>query len=343
MSAPPGMVRDTLERPLHDLRISVTDRCNFRCVYCMPREKFGADHSYLPRSDLLTFDEIARVARVGGRLGIRKIRLTGGEPLLRAGIADLIAELRINPDLDIAMTTNGALLGAHAVSLKAAGLDRVTVSLDSINPVVFEQMSDTRIPLSRVLTGIAAAAEAGLGPVKLNAVVRREINGGHDHLLALANHFRGTDTTVRFIEYMDVGTTNGWNLGEVVPARTIVDTISAVFPLAPVPPRYPGEVAARYRYRDGMGEIGVISSVTNPFCRSCTRARLSADGQVHTCLFSSGGFDLRSHLRSGASDLELEAILRRLWLGRKDRYSELRSAATDSVTTNKIEMSYIGG
>jgi cyclic pyranopterin phosphate synthase len=309
----------------------------------MPREKFGADHSYLPRSDLLTFDEIARVARVGGRLGIRKIRLTGGEPLLRAGIADLIAELRINPDLDIAMTTNGALLGAHAVSLKAAGLDRVTVSLDSINPVVFEQMSDTRIPLSRVLTGIAAAAEAGLGPVKLNAVVRREINGGHDHLLALADHFRGTDTTVRFIEYMDVGTTNGWNLGEVVPARTIVDTISGVFPLAPVPPRYPGEVAARYRYRDGMGEIGVISSVTNPFCRSCTRARLSADGQVHTCLFSSGGFDLRSHLRSGASDLELEAILRRLWLGRKDRYSELRSAATDSVTTNKIEMSYIGG
>ncbi|PYE15973.1 cyclic pyranopterin monophosphate synthase subunit MoaA [Williamsia limnetica] len=343
MSAPSGVVRDTLERPLHDLRISVTDRCNFRCVYCMPREKFGADHSYLPRSDLLTFDEIARVARVGGRLGIRKIRLTGGEPLLRAGIADLIAELRINPDLDIAMTTNGALLGAHAVSLKAAGLDRVTVSLDSINPVVFEQMSDTRIPLSRVLAGIAAAAEAGLGPVKLNAVVRREINGGHDHLLALADHFRGTDTTVRFIEYMDVGTTNGWNLGEVVPARIIVDTISAVFPLALVPPRYPGEVAARYRYRDGMGEIGVISSVTNPFCRSCTRARLSADGQVHTCLFSSGGFDLRSHLRSGASDLELEAILRRLWLGRKDRYSELRSAATDSVTTNKIEMSYIGG
>lgn len=336
-------VHDTLGRPLQDLRISVTDRCNFRCVYCMPREKFGADHAFLPRSDLLGFDEIARVARIGARLGIRKIRLTGGEPLLRSRIGELIAELRTNPDLDIAMTTNGALLATHAATLKAAGLDRVTVSLDSIDPAVFAQMSDTRIALSQVLTGIATAEAVGLGPVKLNAVVRGGINGGDDHLLAMADHFRGTGTTVRFIEYMDVGTKNGWELGEVVSAQAIVDAISTVFPLDPVPPLYPGEVAARYRYRDGMGEIGVISSVTNPFCRSCTRARLSADGQVHTCLFSSGGFDLRAHLRSGADDDELEATLRRLWLGRDDRYSELRSAATGSTSKQKIEMSYIGG
>lgn len=342
MTAAPA-VRDTLGRELRDLRISVTDRCNFRCVYCMPREKFGSDHTFLRRTDLLGFDEIARVARIGARLGVRKIRLTGGEPLLRAGIADLVAELRTDPDLDIAMTTNGALLAAHAATLKNAGLDRVTVSLDSIDPAVFEQMSDTRIPLSQVLAGVAAAEAAGLGPVKLNAVVRGGINGGDDHLLAMADHFRGTGTTVRFIEYMDVGTKNGWELGEVVSAQAIVDAISTVFPLEPVPPRYTGEVAARYRYRDGMGEIGVISSVTNPFCRSCTRARLSADGQVHTCLFSSGGFDLRSHLRSGADDAELESTLRRLWLGRDDRYSELRSAATGSSTAQKIEMSYIGG
>jgi GTP 3',8-cyclase len=340
MSAPSLAVRDTLGRPLHDLRISVTDRCNFRCVYCMPREKFGPDHAFLPRNALLSFDEIVRVARIGARLGVRKIRLTGGEPLLRAGIADLVARLRTNSDLGIAMTTNGALLAAHAATLKTAGLDRVTVSLDSIDPGVFAQMSDTRIPLSQVLAGISAAEAAGL-PVKLNAVVRGGINSGDDHLLAMADHFRGTGTTIRFIEYMDVGTKNGWELGEVVSAQAIVDTISTVFPLEPVPPQYLGEVATRYRYRDGSGEIGVISSVTNPFCRSCTRARLSADGQVHTCLFSSGGFDLRAHLRSGADDAHLESTLRRLWLGRDDRYSELRSAATGSA--KRIEMSYIGG
>lgn len=305
----------------------------------MPREVFGADFPFLPRAEMLSFEEIVRVARVFAGLGVQKVRLTGGEPLLRRNLPFLIRELAAIGGLDLALTTNGSLLARAAEELAAAGLGRVTVSLDSLDDAVFARMNDTAVPVAEVLRGIAAAAAAGLGPIKINAVVKRGVN---DHTVVdLARYFRGTPHRVRFIEYMDVGATNGWRLDDVVPAAEIVERIAAVFPLEPVAPGYRGEVARRWRYLDGAGEIGVISSVSQPFCGDCTRARLSAEGQVYTCLFATRGTDLRGPLRTGASDGELTEMLTNLWQRRSDRYSELRSAET--VGLRKIEMSYIGG
>lgn len=334
-------VRDTRGRVLRDLRISVTDRCNFRCVYCMPRAEFGPDHSFLNASRLLSFDEIDKVARAAATIGIRKVRLTGGEPLLRAGVTTLIERLSSIENIDLAMTTNGSLLAAHAEELVAAGLRRVTVSLDSTDPDTFARMSDTRVPVQTVLDGIDAAVRAGMSPVKVNVVVRRGVNDGS--ILAVAERFRGTDVVVRFIEYMDVGATNRWELAQVVDVESIVDTIGRSHPLERVDAEYDGEVAVRYRYLDGSGEIGVIGSVSEPFCGTCTRARLSADGKVFTCLFSSTGTDLRALLRSGASQDDLVARLSALWLRRDDRYSELRAGTNDGAVRDRIEMSYIGG
>jgi cyclic pyranopterin phosphate synthase len=333
---------DTLGRPLRDLRISVTDRCNFRCVYCMPKEVFGRDYRFLPRRELLTFEEIERVARVCVELGVRKLRITGGEPLLRRDLEDLIARLAaLSPrpgELDVTLTTNGALLAQKARALAAAGLSRVTVSLDSLDDEVFRKMNDVDFPVARVLGGIDAAAAAGL-PVKVNVVVKRGLNEGS--ILDIARRFRGTGHTVRFIEYMDVGATNGWRMDDVVPAAEIVATIGREFPLEPVEPAYRGEVAERYRYRDGAGEIGVIASVTQPFCGDCTRARLSADGRLYTCLFAVRGHDMRALLRSGAPDSEVDGAIRAIWERRGDRYSELRTEQTSRL--RKVEMSYIGG
>jgi GTP 3',8-cyclase len=329
---------DTLGRPLRDLRISVTDRCNFRCVYCMPKEVYGRDFRFLERAELLTFEEIARVARIFAGLGVRKIRLTGGEPLLRREVERLVAMLAI-PGLDLTLTTNGSLLAQKAAALREAGLERVTVSLDSLDDEVFRSMNDVDFPVERVLGGIEAAATAGLSPVKVNVVLKRGVN--EDGLLDLVRYFRGSGHVLRFIEYMDVGHTNGWRLDEVVSADEILARIGAEFPLEPVPPEYPGEVATRYRFRDGAGEIGVIASVTRPFCGDCTRARLSADGRLYTCLFAVSGHDLRAPLRSGASDEELMERIEAVWTARTDRYSELRSAATPG--SPKVEMSYIGG
>lgn len=331
-------VGDTLGRPLRDLRISVTDRCNFRCVYCMPSEVFGRDYRFLPRRELLTFEEIERVAGVAIGLGVRKIRLTGGEPLLRRGVEDLVAKLAALGGVDLTLTTNGALLAAKAEALAAAGLTRVTVSLDSLDDDVFRAMNDVDFPVAQVLEGIDAAAARGL-PVKVNVVVKRGLN--ERSIADVARHFRGTGHTVRFIEYMDVGATNGWRLDDVVPASEIVSTIAAEFPLEPIEPAYRGEVARRYRYTDGAGEIGVIASVTQPFCGDCTRARLSADGKLYTCLFAIRGHDLRAVLRSGASDTELEDAIRSIWARRSDRYSEIRTGETSRL--RKVEMSYIGG
>jgi cyclic pyranopterin phosphate synthase len=331
-------VTDTLGRPLRDLRISVTDRCNFRCVYCMPREVFGRDYRFLPRRELLTFEEIERVARVFVGLGVRKLRLTGGEPLLRRDVEQLVARLAALGDLDVTLTTNAALLAAKAPALAEAGLSRVTVSLDSLDDDVFRAMNDVDFPVSRVLEGIDAAAAAGL-PVKVNVVVKRGLNEAS--VVDVARHFRGTGHAVRFIEYMDVGATNGWRLDDVVPATEIVAGIGAEFPLEPVEPAYRGEVARRYRYADGAGEIGVIASVTQPFCGDCTRARLSADGKLYTCLFAVRGHDLRAVVRSGASDAELDEAVRSVWARRTDRYSEIRTEKTSGL--RKVEMSYIGG
>jgi cyclic pyranopterin phosphate synthase len=330
-------VTDTLGRPLRDLRISVTDRCNFRCVYCMPKEVFGREYAFLPRRELLTFEEIERVARVFVDLGVQKLRITGGEPLLRRDLEVLIGRLAsIDDDLDVTLTTNGALLAQKAQALAAAGLSRVTVSLDSLDDEVFRAMNDVDFPVARVLAGIDAAAEAGL-PVKVNVVVKRGLN--ESSVLDMARRFRGTGHTVRFIEYMDVGATNGWRLDDVVPAAEIVSAIGAAFPLEPVDAAYRGEVAERYRYLDGAGEIGVIASVTQPFCGDCTRARISADGKLYTCLFSVRGHDLRALLRSDSDGLE--ETIRAVWTRRTDRYSELRTAETSAV--RKVEMSYIGG
>jgi cyclic pyranopterin phosphate synthase len=333
-------VRDTLDRPLRDLRISVTDRCDFRCVYCMPKEVFGRDFEFLRRAQLLTFEEIARLARLFAGAGVRKLRLTGGEPLLRRELERLIEMLAAIPGIeDIALTTNGTLLARKAQSLRDAGLRRVTVSLDSLDDAVFGSVNDVGAPVARVLEGIEAAAAAGLGPVKVNMVVKRGLNDAS--VLGMARHFRGTGHILRLIEFMDVGATNGWRLDDVVPADELLQTIAAEWPLDPVAPAYPGEVANRYRYRDGAGEIGVIASVTRPFCGACTRARLSADGRLYTCLFANVGRDLRGPLRAGASDADLEQLLGRSWSGRGDRYSELRTAAT--AAHPKVEMSYIGG
>jgi len=330
---------DALGRPLRDLRISVTDRCNFRCVYCMPKEVFGRDYPFLPRAELLTFEEIERVARVFAGLGVEKIRITGGEPLVRRDLETLVAMLARIDGLDLTLTTNGALLGAKAQLLKDAGLRRVTVSLDSLDDAVFRAMNDVDFPVTRVLEGIDAALAAGLSPVKVNVVVKRGLN--EEGILPLARHFRGMGVVLRFIEYMDVGHTNGWRLDDVVPAAEIVAAIDAELPLEPVEAAYRGEVANRWRYRDGSGEIGVISSVTQPFCGDCTRARLSVDGQVYTCLFAVRGHDVRALLRGGATNEELTAAIAEIWRARTDRYSELRSAAT--VDLPKVEMSYIGG
>ena len=331
-------VSDTYARPLRDLRISVTDRCNFRCVYCMPREVFGRDYRFLPRRELLTFEEIERVARAFVGLGVRKLRLTGGEPLLRRDVEELVAKLAALGDLDLTLTTNAALLAQKAQALADAGLTRVTVSLDSLDDEVFRAMNDVDFPVARVLAGIDAAAAAGL-PVKVNVVVKRALNEGS--VVDIARRFRGTGHVVRFIEFMDVGATNGWRLDDVVPAAEIVSAIAAEFPLEPVEPAYRGEVARRYRYADGTGEIGVIASVTQPFCGDCTRARLSADGELYTCLFAVRGHDLRSLLRSGAGDPELDEAIRSIWERRSDRYSEIRTEETSRL--RKVEMSYIGG
>jgi len=337
------VLADRFRRPLRDLRISVTDRCNFRCRYCMPKEVFGPDYPYLARSQILTFEEIARLARVFHRHGVRKIRLTGGEPLLRRELTTLVGWLAELPDVELALTTNGALLPQMAEDLKTAGLDRVTVSLDSLDDGVFQRMNDAEFPVSRVLEGIEAARRAELTPIKINAVVHRGVN---DHTIVdLARHFRGTGVVVRFIEYMDVGDTNGWKLDDVLPGEEIVRRIGAEMPLEPVQPAYRGEVANRWRYRDGSGEIGVITSVTRPFCGDCTRVRLSAEGKVFTCLFATRGTDFRGPLRTGATDDELADRLRRLWEVREDRYSEERTEECLDLTEPrpKVEMSYIGG
>ena len=333
-------VSDTLGRRVRDLRISVTDRCNFRCTYCMPKEIFNREYEFLARGALLSFEEIDRVARSFVRRGVRKLRLTGGEPLLRNGIEDLIARLALIPDVgDLTLTTNGALLGRKAQDLAAAGLRRVTVSLDSMDDTVFMAMNDVDFGVRGVLDGIGAAAEAGLTPIKINMVVKRGVNDSS--ILDLARHFKGSGHTVRFIEYMDVGTTNGWRLDDVVPARDIVEMLDREFGIEPVGPSYRGEVAQRWRYRDRTGEVGVIASVTEPFCGDCTRARLSAEGVVYTCLFAARGTDLREVLRAGASDEMLDAVTSELWTNRVDRYSETRSSQT--VGLHKVEMSYLGG
>ena len=334
------MLKDTRNRALKDLRISVTDRCNFRCRYCMPKEIFSREYEFLSRDLLLSFEELTRLTTIAVGAGVEKVRITGGEPLLRKDLEQLIAMLgAIDGLADITLTTNGVLLDRKADALAAAGLRRVTVSLDSLDDEVFMQMNDVGFPVQKVLDGIEAAAGAGLAPIKVNMVVKRGVN---DHsVLEMAEHFRGTGHVVRFIEYMDVGTTNGWRLDDVVPAVEILEQIGARYPLEPVDANYPGEVARRWRYADGAGEIGVITSVTQPFCSTCTRARISADGRLYTCLFAAWGNDLRGLLRSGASDREIAELLRDVWSKRDDNYSERRS--TETAGLDKVEMSYIGG
>jgi cyclic pyranopterin phosphate synthase len=328
---------DTFGRPLRDLRISVTDRCNFRCVYCMPKEVYGHDHRFLERRELLTFEEITRVARVFVAAGVKKIRITGGEPLVRRDLERLVAQLA-ELDVDLTLTTNGSLLPQKAQALADAGLRRITVSLDSLDDAIFRALNDVDFSVERVLDGIDAASAAGL-PVKVNAVIKRGVND--DQVVPLAAFFRERGHTLRFIEYMDVGHTNGWRLDDVVPAKEIVARLDDAFGVEPAEALYRGEVAQRWRYLDGAGEVGVIASVTQPFCGDCTRARLSAEGKLFTCLFAVRGHDLRALIRGGASDEELEAALRTVWGGRADRYSDLRSAATADL--EKVEMSYIGG
>jgi cyclic pyranopterin phosphate synthase len=334
--APP--LTDHLGRPLRDLRVSVTDRCNFRCTYCMPKEVFGFDYHFLDRSELLTFEEIDRLVGVFKTLGVRKVRLTGGEPLLRRDVEKLVARIAALGGVDLAMTTNGSALALKARALRDAGLGRITVSLDSLEDEVFRAMNDVGFPVARVLEGIDAALDAGLA-VKVNVVVKRGANDSS--IVDIARRFRGTTCTVRFIEYMDVGSTNGWRMDDVVPATEIVSAIAAELPIEPVDPAYRGEVAERWRYVDGSGEIGVIASVTRPFCRDCTRIRLSAEGKLFTCLFAARGHDLREMLRGGAADDELADRIRDIWTRRTDRYSEIRSEGTGG--SNRVEMSYIGG
>ncbi len=333
-------ILDRLGRPLRDLRISVTDRCNFRCTYCMPREIYGSAFRFLPHADLLTFEEITRIARTATSLGVSKIRLTGGEPLLRRDVERLVAMLAGLDGLDdLTLTTNGSLLAAKAAGLVAAGLGRVTVSLDSLDDAVFARLNDVDFPVARVLEGIDAADRAGLHPIKVNMVVRRGLN--EESVLPMARFARERGFTLRFIEYMDVGHTNGWALDEVVPSARIVADIDAEMPLEPLAPQYRGEVATRWRYRDGTGEVGLISSVTQPFCGACTRARLTAEGVLYTCLFGTQGTDLRAPLRAGIDDASLRQQLAAVWSARADRYSELRSEAT--IALPKVEMSRIGG
>jgi GTP 3',8-cyclase len=332
-------ITDTLGRPMRDLRISVTDRCNFRCRYCMPKEVFGRDYEFLAKDMLLSFEEIDRLVRVFASFGLKKIRLTGGEPLLRRDIEILVGMLSQLPDVELTLTTNGSLLAKKAAALAKAGLDRISVSLDSLDDRVFMAMNDVDFPVERVLEGIQAASDAGLGPIKVNMVVKRGVND--DSLLPMARYFHGSGHTLRFIEYMDVGTTNGWRLDDVISAAEIVRAIGAEMPIEPIEPGYRGEVAKRWRYLDGGGEFGIVASVTQAFCADCTRARLSADGSLYTCLFATQGFDLRKLLRSGASDAEIASAIKGVWLRRVDRYSELRGSETEDL--HKVEMSFIGG
>jgi len=342
--SPAGLAQDRLGRPLRDLRISVTDRCNFRCTYCMPREVFGEDYRFLPHEQLLSFEEIARLAKIFAAQGIEKIRLTGGEPLLRRNVERLIQMLSpikgpSGVGIELTLTTNGSLLARKARALKEAGLRRVTVSLDALDDPTFMAMNDADFPVAKVLEGIDAADAAGLAPVKINMVVKRGVN--EHSILPMARRFKGTGHVLRFIEFMDVGATNGWRMDDVIPSREIIRMISADMPLEAIDPNYPGEVAERWRYRDGSGEIGVISSVTQAFCRTCTRARISTEGMLYTCLFATSGYDFRALLRGGKSDADIRAAIAAVWSARDDRYSEIRTAET--AKERKIEMSYIGG
>ncbi|MYM35305.1 GTP 3',8-cyclase MoaA [Duganella sp. FT50W] len=348
LETPTGLLSDQLARPLHDLRISVTDRCNFRCVYCMPKAVFDNDYPYLPHTALLSFEEITRVARLFIAHGVEKIRLTGGEPLLRKHIERLVgmlAELKTvsGKPLDLTLTTNASLLARKAQSLKDAGLQRVTVSLDALDNATFQRMNDVDFSVDDVLKGIDAAHQAGLGPIKINMVVKGGMND--QQILPMARHFRGSPYILRFIEYMDVGASNGWKMDEVIPSAEVVRRIGAELPLEPVSANYAGETAARWRYTDGSGEIGVISSVSQAFCADCTRARLSTEGKLYTCLFATSGHDLRALLREGRSDTEISTALAHLWRARGDRYSALRTSQTAALRrgANKVEMSYIGG
>ena len=342
--APTGRLLDARGRQLHDLRVSVTDRCNFRCTYCMPKSVFGKDYAFLPQPSLLSFEEILRMVRIFIEHGVEKVRLTGGEPLVRKDIERLVGMLaglrtRSGADLDLTLTTNGSLLARKARALRDAGLRRVTVSLDALDDAVFRAMNDVDFPVTDVLEGIEAAERAGLAPVKVNMVVRRGVNDAE--ILPMARHFRGTGHILRFIEFMDVGASNGWRMDDVLPSAEVIRRIAEHFPVEPADPNYPGEVAERWRYLDGAGEIGVISSVTQPFCSGCTRARLSTEGRLYTCLFADRGHDLRALLRGGRSDEEISAALADLWSRRADRYSDIRSAETTGL--RRIEMSYIGG
>jgi len=339
-----GHIADRLGRHLRDLRISVTDRCNFRCIYCMPKEVFDKNYRFLPHADLLSFEEITRLARLFVEHGVEKIRLTGGEPLLRKDLEKLIEMLaalrtRAGGPLDLTLTTNGSILARKAKSLAAAGLRRVTVSLDALDDAIFRRMNDVDFPVRDVLAGIDAADAAGLAPIKINMVVKRGVND--QEILPLARQFKGSGHIVRFIEFMDVGSSNGWRMDDVVPSAEVIRRIDAQMPVEAIDPNYPGEVAERWRYRDGSGEIGVISSVTQAFCRDCTRARLSTEGRLYLCLFAQRGYDLRALVRAGASDAQISTAIGQIWSQRADRYSEIRSEAT--VALPKIEMSYIGG
>ncbi|NYH21721.1 cyclic pyranopterin phosphate synthase [Paraburkholderia bryophila] len=339
-------LRDTRMRPLRDLRISVTDRCNFRCVYCMPKEVFGRDYAFLPRRELLSFEEIERVARAFVGLGVEKIRLTGGEPLLRKDLEFLVERLAalrtpLGKDVDLTLTTNGSLLSRKAGALRDAGLKRVSVSLDSIDEAVFQRMNGVGFPAALVLEGIEAAQRAGFAPVKVNMVVKRGVNDAQ--ILPMARHFRGTGVEVRYIEFMDVGTSNGWNMESVVPSSAVVRCIDEAYPLVPTGRENPSATSVRYRYADGQGEIGVISSVSQPFCGDCTRLRLSADGRLYTCLFASHGLDIRAPMRNGDSDDALRRRVADLWMRRADRYSEQRGENSAARRLPKVEMSFIGG
>jgi cyclic pyranopterin phosphate synthase len=334
--------QDTLGRPLRDLRISVMDRCNFRCPYCMPRERFHEHYAFLKTTERLSFEEIVRLTRLFVPLGVKKLRITGGEPLLRVNLPDLIADLHEIPGVDdIALTTNGVLLGKYAYELKAAGLSRVTVSLDSLDQDVFARMNGGMGKVGDVLEGIEHALAAGLGPIKINTVVQRGVN--QDSVLPLVAHFRGTGITVRFIEYMDVGNRNDWHQELVVPSRDLMAQIMERWPMRVAKAEYAGEVARRYAFEDGQGEVGFISSVTQPFCGNCSRARLSSDGQIYTCLFAQTGTDLRGPLRAGVDDEELSRIIRGTWAARTDRYSEQRVVLRQRAAGQKVEMNYIGG
>jgi cyclic pyranopterin phosphate synthase len=335
----PVISLDRLQRPLQELRLSVTDRCNFRCTYCMPREVFGPDHPFLPRAEILSFEEMARITRILAARGVNKVRLTGGEPLLRYDLEKLVAMLATIPDLEITLTTNGVLLPKKAAALRQAGLKRLNISLDALDDDSFQRMSDTTYRVAEVLDGIEAAQTAGFEGIKVNAVIRRGVN--QHAILPLAEYARAQGITLRFIEFMDVGNHNQWQLDEVVTAREIAELIETRWPSTPLPANNPSEVSRRYRYQDGAGEWGIIASVTEPFCRGCNRLRLSTDGQLYTCLFASCGHDLKSRLRSSMSDAELAGFIHTLWSQRDDRYSEIRSSST--ATAQKVEMSFIGG